>query len=311
MTKESKLRQVCTCCGKAKDEKDYYGSNSPFNIHYGKLHVCKSCIWEHVDGKSTNLELIKTTLRSIDRPFINDLWNSSIDEAERDSRDVFKTYMKNLGLRQNRTLNWDDSSFEGFNSSKSIPSSLKALEEEVDEETIDLNKDDLRFLKSFWGKGYDIDSLIWLQSEYEDWTNRYECDSKGMETLIQEICLTKFDIKNRREGKEKVDQQLKTLQDLLGSSNLKPVQETGANAVEQETFGTLIKKFENEKPIPEPDKKWRDVDKIGKYVKVFFLGHLSRMLGIKNDYENEYWDEMAKYTVEEPVDDEDADDGRD
>lgn len=29
------------------------------------------------------------------------------------------------------------------------------------------------------------------------------------------------------------------------------------------------------------------------------------MLGIKNDYSNEYWDEMKKHTVEEPVDEED------
>jgi hypothetical protein len=301
--KEIKKENIkCTSCGVEKKPDDFYSSYSPFHKSTSHLHVCKQCIWDYV-GEDNDLNKILTTLRMLDKPYITDLWESSIQECEKSGKSPFKIYMKNLGLRQNRELTWDDSSFENFNSIKKMTSKISMTTSDVEHE---LSNEDINFLKSFWGN-FDIDDLIWLQNEYEDWTNRYECDSKGMETLIQEICLTKFDIKNRRASGEKVDQQLKTLQDLLGSSNLKPVQETGANAVEQETFGTLIKKYENEKPIPEPDEKWKDVDGITKYIRIFFTGHLARMLGIKNENENEYWEEINKYTVEEPTDEDDED----
>jgi hypothetical protein len=297
---------TCTSCGTDKNPTDFYVSNSPFHKHTNKLHVCKDCFWDFV-GDDTNK--LKLALRMIDKPFLINLLNSSIEEAEKSDKNTnpIKNYMKNVSMPQYKNLTWDDSDFDGFKSSKSI-NTKQQINEEIDD-SFELTKEEIKYLKTFWGS-FDLDDLIWLQNEYEDWTNRYECDSKGMETLIQEICLTKLDVKTRRANGEKVDQQLKTLQDLLGSSNLKPVQETGANAVEQETFGTLIKKFENEKPIPEADEKWQDVDNIGKYIRVFFLGHLTRMLGLKNDYENEYWDEVTKYTVEEPIEeDEETDNG--
>ena len=68
------------------------------------------------------------------------------------------------------------------------------------------------------------------------------------------------------------------------------------------TFGTLIKKWENEEPIPEPDPEWADVDGIGKYIRIWFLGHLCKMLGIENEFSKEYEAEMAKFRVELPED---------
>jgi hypothetical protein len=119
-----------------------------------------------------------------------------------------------------------------------------------------------------------------------------------MELLIKQICLTQLEIEKRRANNEKVDPIVKTLQDLLGSSNLKPAQETGANSADQQTFGTWIKKFEHDHPIPEPDEEWKDVDGIKKYMNIWFFGHLARMLDIKNDNEDAYWEEVNKYKVE-------------
>ncbi len=287
-------RQTCTCCGKDKKLSDYYASSSPFHRNNGRMHVCKQCIWDSVEGiKKGDIDILKDTLRRIDKPFLYDLWLSSIEESERENKDLFGVYMKNLGMFQYRELTWAESSFEPSDKSNAI----EQADRENTQELID-----------FFGRGFSTEDYFWLEKEYTDFLNRYECDSKGMELLIKEICLTQLEIKNRRANKEKVDAQLKTLQDLLGSSNLKPVQETGANAAEHETFGTLIKRYENERPIPDPSPEWKDVDRIGKYVRVFFLGHLSRMLGIKNKYEDEYWEELDQYTVEEPEVDVDEED---
>ncbi|MGG4386452.1 hypothetical protein ABEX08_31170, partial [Priestia megaterium] len=236
--------------------------------------------------------------------------------AVKSNKETLGAYLSSLNIPKYKGMDYFDGEMYG-NTIKKIEAPEEESEEnekiETEYDKVKLSSEDLTMLASFWGRGYTREDLISLQSEYEEWTNRYECDSKGMETLIQEICQIRLDIRNRRANGEKVDTQLKTLQDLLGSSNLKPVQETGANAVEQESFGTLIKKYENDRPIPEPDEKWKDVDKIGKYIRVFFLGHLARMLNLNNQYKDEYWEEVNQYTVQEPVnEDEEGDEiGRD
>ncbi|MDR4910638.1 MULTISPECIES: hypothetical protein [Bacillus] len=288
----------CSCCGKEQNANQYYISESPFNSATGKLSVCKSCLQNEFQKDKDNLKNVQNILRMIDRPFVYDLWVSAVNESEskkKSAGNVLGTYMKNIGMKDYKSKTWADSEFD-FEEEQEYTTQLLLAKS-----TEDISKDDIDELMEFWGRGLDVEDYIWLQNEYIDFTNRYECDSKGMELLINEICLTRLDIRKRRENGEKVDQQQKTLQDLLGSSNLKPVQETGASGVEQESFGTLIKKYENERPIPEPEPRWKDPDKIGKYIKVFFLGHLSRMLGLKNQYSEEYWEEMNKHTVEEPV----------
>lgn len=295
-------KQTCKCCNKPKKLDDYYSSSSFFMKNNGRVHVCKQCIWEYVEPVKKNfydMAKVEQALRMIDKPFLRDLWESSVTESDKKNGEYFKTYMKNLALPHNRELSWNDSEFK--------ERKIETIED-LEVSDVEYSKDDIDSLTSFFGKGLSIEDYIWLNEEYQDFLNRYECDSKGMEMLIKQICLTELDIEKRRANNEKVDAQLKTLQDLLGSSNLKPVQETGANSVEQETFGTLIKKYENERPIPEPDEKWKDVDGITKYIKVFFTGHLARMLGKKDeDLEKDYWEEMEKFTVKEP-EKEDGDD---
>ena len=126
----------------------------------------------------------------------------------------------------------------------------------------------------------------------------YEMDSYSTESLFQEISLQKLDIRKKRKAGDSVDKELKTLQDLLRSANIKPVQESAATSSDQVTFGTLIKKFENERPSPEPLPEWMDADWIRKYVVVWFFGNLCRMMGKENPYQEEYDKEMAKYTVD-------------
>jgi hypothetical protein len=279
----------CTACGEMRDlGKDFYSSYSPFHKSTGKLHVCKQCVTNSMNKEDINSVL--NTLRRLDKPFIVNLWESAIKKPN-----YVGAYFILVNTKDFKNMNWSDSELNNANVPSIEPKDiLVSTSSSINQE---ITEDETEYLIRFWGDGLDLKSYTWLQTEYEDWTNRYECDSKSMETLIQEICLTKFDIKNRRAKGEKVDQQLKTLQELLGSSNLKPVQETGANAVEQESFGTLIKKFEREKPIPEPDPIWKDVDGIGKYIRTFFFGHMAKAIGAENKFQDEYDEEVNKHTI--------------
>jgi len=106
----TKKRYSCSCCGKEKSELDFYASHSYTNTYTKKLSACKKCIWEFVvtDENGYNLESMKDVLQMIDKPFLHLLLNSSIEESDRDGSNVFKKYMKNIGMRQYRYLRWRD-----------------------------------------------------------------------------------------------------------------------------------------------------------------------------------------------------------
>ena len=101
---------------------------------------------------------------------------------------------------------------------------------------------------------------------------------------------------------KKATEAIRTLQDLMSTAKIQPKQKDSAALTEQNTFGTLIRQWENEKPIPEPAPEWRDVDNIKRYIGAYFLGHLCKMFKIDNDWSQIYDEEMAQHTVERPRD---------
>ena len=92
----------------------------------------------------------------------------------------------------------------------------------------------------------------------------------------------------------------RTYQDTLSSANLKPIQTENDDKAMEKPLGVMIEMFENEDPISEALPEWKDVDSIRKLFNIYFLGHLCKMLGIKNRYSNMYEEEMQKYRVSTP-----------
>ena len=153
--------------------------------------------------------------------------------------------------------------------------------------------------------------ILFLETEYQDWCVRQDVETKSLELLIKEICYQQLAIQRKKEKGASVATELKTLQELMNSSALKPIQESALSATGNQTFGTLIKKWEDEKPIPKPDKEFEDVNNIREYIKIWFSGHLCKMLGKQNESSDAYEAELLKYTVEIPQNhdiEEDADD---
>lgn len=117
-------------------------------------------------------------------------------------------------------------------------------------------------------------------------------------------------IKDMAAGKS-VEKLVAQLNALIGSINRKPVQKQKEldASVEQTPLGVWVQRYENERPLPEPDPMFEDVDRIRKYITVWFFGHLCHMLKIKNTYAKAYEDEIAAMRIERPqyddVDDED------
>lgn len=273
---------------------EYYVASSNLVHKDGKLGICTKCLFSIVDFKDKRSVI--SAMRSIDRPFLIDYYNTAM-ESGRDN--LFGDYMRLIAMPQNRYLNYGDSIFADKNQTQ-----YDIENPSVDVE-IDITDDEMDYLVEFWGRGFPMEEYEFLQLEYERYLDSYEVDSRALEIIFQEAAHQRLTIKKLRESGNSADRELKTLQDLLGTANVKPSQETGADATEHATFGTLIKKFEEEEPIPEPDPEWKDVNGIKKYINVWFLGHLSKMMGINNETSKQYEEELSKHGVSPYTDEED------
>lgn len=187
---------------------------------------------------------------------------------------------------------WIDEQSEAIHSEDSVPDTYSN-----DELDFDITPE----VKLFWGKGFKDEDYFYLENFYDDFIKVYECDTPAQVLLFKNAAKTQLNAdKALAEGNINLyDKLMKTLSTILGDSNIKPVQETGANATEQATFGTLIKKWENEKPIPEPLEEW-ERDNWIEYMKIWFLSHLAKMTNTPNPFEEEYEDAMSEFRVESP-----------
>ena len=148
--------------------------------------------------------------------------------------------------------------------------------------------------------GFSNEDYKFLKREYDDWTARHECKTKAQEEVFKDICFNRLqNLKALRKGEDTKDITA-AFQKMLDAGKLQPKQNSGDATAENQTLGTLIDKWENERPLPEIDEELRDVDKIGYYIDTFFKGHTCRTLNVKNAFSNLYSSMMKKFTVNKP-----------
>ena len=155
---------------------------------------------------------------------------------------------------------------------------------------------------AFWGPGFMPEFYADLEARYKKWTKDLQKPLPvAEEALYKQICIQEASINRNVLMGRSIESGQKALNELLGSLNAKPVQKSNDTTSEDNTpFGVWVRRFENEKPIPEPDPELKDVDGIIRYISIWLLGHLCKMLGIKNTYCKLYEDEIARLRVDRP-----------
>ena len=158
-------------------------------------------------------------------------------------------------------------------------------------------------IKRVFGDGLTESDYLYLQDQYDDWYARTQVDSISQQTLIVQICFVQLNLwKAQKAGKDTKDL-IRSLNDLMAAANLQPKQNVNNAAGDDLSYGQWIEKIETTRPISEPSPEFQDVDGIKKYITVWFLGHLCYALGIHNFYSQAYEEEIKKYTVERPTED--------
>lgn len=294
---------LCPKCGRLLvADNGFYVDDRYVNRHYP---ICKRCVLEEVEQRKSDKDKpnetkqsVQTVLHKMDLPYIDSLYEKFLKNQNEDLTEDFGTpftiYLKTIKtFEPYRAKRWKDSVFGNNN-----------IDSDVD---IDENTRIMKAAKKRFGKDYSPTDLLFLETEYEDWVKRYPCENKAQELLYQRICFIQLAIDKAQKNGDDTKDLDKSLQELMTSLAIKPSSSNSNALTEAKTFGQLIQKWEEEKPIPEPDEDFKDVDKVGLYVDVFFKGHLSKMMGLKNAFSSLYEKFMAKYTVKKPEYEEDTD----
>lgn len=272
----------------------------------GYFPECKKCVKAQVEQRTNSrqepnetVESVQRMLLKMDLPYIDSLYKAQVknvadSSSEKNRHSAFAQYIVAIkSLPQYNSKTWANSEFAPDDDAN------PDYEQKEVKKTIKAGR------KRFGN--YPNEDLMFLEDEYQDWTTRYACESKAQELLFKRICFKQLEIDKAQKAGRETKELDKTLQELMGSLSVKPSQKNSNSLTETMTFGQLIDKWEQEKPIPEPDEEFKDVDKIGLYIDVFFKGHLSKMMGLKNAFSALYERYIAKYTVNKPEYDEDAD----
>lgn len=305
---------MCLKCGEKIEVRNLYSSKSPFYTTYMKIPLCKDCIddmyqeyYKKYKGEGyTNPErkAIERLCMVFDVYYDDSIFDSAYKSWE-ESPDtpLVSYYMRTTRLIAYQKKTYDDTLREKYEAAKDKDAILTIYND--DDAELDMR---VKNGQKLFGSGFEREDYIFLYNEYMDWTSRHECNTKTQEELFKQICFTQLDLfKANRAGRD-----TKALNDTLikqlDAAKLQPKQNAGDTTADNQTFGTLIDKWENTRPIPEVDEELRDVDNIARYINVFFKGHLAKMMGLKNGFSNMYEKFMKKYTVEKPEYNADDDD---
>ena len=292
----------CPKCGEWKDAEGYFYRDA--NYEANRFPVCKQCLLKmvekRVDGKSyESVETVKPVLQFMDRPYIESYYESCVKSVveglgKYQKNSPFLAYMTGIqSLPHYKGKTWKDSVYD--------MSGGEDINSDSDPDSgINENSRLIKAARKRFGYDYDLPDLQFLETQYEDWVSRYECQTKAQEEIFERLAFKKWEINKATKAGDSTTQLDKTYQDLLNTANITPKQAGMDAFADAQTLGTLIQKWEEEKPLPEIDPELRDVDKIGLYIDAFFRGHTSKMLGIKNKFSYLYEKVMSKYTVKPP-----------
>ena len=326
---------VCTRCGTR-----YPKRKGNFSVCYaalyrgiGTLSVCRNCVdamyTQYFQQARKPEDAIRQVCRKLDLYYDDAIYQSVV--AKSVPRTLIDQYLSKLNQQRYMGMSYDDTLIKentmwqfGIIEAEQEPVSVTEpepvaepeIEPEPEEDVIEVDP----ALVEFWGGGLEPESYDALQKRYEEWRGDGTFDI-ATEMLVKQICLTELDIAKDRADGRSPEKDIQILNSLMGSANLKPAQQQKtdeAQALADVPLGVWLYRYENERPLPEVDEELKDVNHIQKYV-FTWMGHLCKMLGIKNAYSNLYDEAIEKYSVLKPeyngdddiVEAEEVDDGSD
>lgn len=313
--KERPDKYYCCRCTRTftKQKGNFPASQSPmFKENDGFLPVCRHCVEEMYQHYKFVLDDERAAIRRICLKFdiywseqIYDMLNKLSTTQSRVLGYISKSNLRQFeGKTFDDTLDEEDIQLQQLNGTYMVspiqPDDTSDIDVALDTDTFVLTQD----IVDFWGSGLEPAFYRELERRRKYWCgDASEQMDVGELAVIKQICILEATINRDSADGKAIDRNVNALNALLGSANLKPVQkktESADSVAEATPFGVWIRKIENTRPISEPDPELNDVDGIIKYISVWFLGHLCKMIKVDNKYSRLYEEEMARLRVDRP-----------
>lgn len=324
----------CTCyiCGKTYPRSKGFLSKCYGELYKGIGHLpyCMECvdkIYSKYLSKCNDPKVAtRLTCRKLDLYWNGDVFDSVFKQSS--VRSVMTRYIVRINGVHFAGKSYDDTLIEEERFlcfQKEIQNSGNTKDtEEFDSLKQNINECDNEDIKethveesviNFWGTGYSAEMYEQLEQRRKYYANKYpdtfsedNMDDIGSEILMKQICNLEVTINRDAAAGKAIDKSVNSLNTLIGSLNLKPTQKKDNDidaSLSETPLGVWLYKYENKRPLPEVDDKLKDVNHVKKYV-FTWMGHLCKMLGIKNGYTRLYEEEINRLRVEKPeYDDED------
>ena len=157
----------CYICGQHKPKKDFYRSTDQM-CKSGVAPVCKDCAKgiarrrdKNGDDHSPTKESVQLALFYLNKPFFEDLWDSSLDECNNENNarksaenyDVYASYIKNIAMPQYIGMTWKDSDIFKervvYEDEKTVEGLLEGREDQDTYRDFLKNKKDVKRLLSY------------------------------------------------------------------------------------------------------------------------------------------------------------------
>lgn len=302
---------ICSKCGKSYGRRKGY-----FPVNYGLLYkgvgyvsVCKDCIDAMYNGYLSQCNNARDAVRQMCRK-LDLYWSDKvydIVERKNTTSTMMTSYIAKINTVSYSGKSYDDTLAEegtlwNWSAQPVVEPEPAQSNTQTDDEEMKIPEDVI----AFWGDGYTPEMYTSLEQRRSYWMSRFPEDYEldiGTEAIIRQICSLELDINRDRAAGRAVDKSVNALNTLLGSASLKPTQKKADDtdsSIDKTPLGVWAQRLEYKRPIKEVDPELRDVDGIVRYISIWYLGHLCKMLGIKNTYCKLYEEEIAKMRVEHP-----------
>jgi hypothetical protein len=295
-TKQPKVvsgEAYCRVCMGFKPVSAFYETTNPAIDKNNLMSICKEhCaeVYNNYFEKYKSIEkALYLTCQDLDVMFNKEVFKQTLSHIDgliskgKKAEAVFGYYKSKLGSTGKSNGRFE--SFRFTDSDRLVDEQNNDVTSEGYEEDIDED------LILFWGRGFNLDDIIFLESELSSWKQTHRCDNQAEITLLKEICIKILDIRKAREKKENVGLLQKELQDLFKTCSVDPAKANQASAGKShEAFGLWIKDIEQFRPAEwfEQQEKYKDMDDFVPYIKNYIVRPIENFLtGVRNFFVND------------------------
>ena len=305
----------CIRCGRhfKKQTNNFPKLQSPmYMANDGFSPICRHCFIEmlnrYTDVLGDEKEAVRRMCLKFDIYWTDAIWDMLAKTNASNSRILAYISKANLVMYAGKT--YDDTldeerQIELDNAQALVISELQSIKDSGDDaDVVDATAVPQEVI-DYWGSGLPPEMYLELEKRLAYWNEQRDTSviDLGAEALLRQVCILEVSIIRDIAAGKSVDKQTNTLNTLLGSLNLKPIQkqkDAMSSLLTEKPLGVVWQMIEEEEPIPEADEEFQDVDGIRRYVMIWFFGALCNMLNVNNKYSRLYNEEIERLKVERP-----------